>query len=57
MGREVFSLLMGWALTLGFFGAVLYAIYRINGVYRQMEELRDDLKVVREHLEGAPRLQ
>ena len=57
MGREIVAILTGWLFTFGFFGLVLYAVYRINGVYRQVEELREDLRAVRDRLDGLPPLQ
>ena len=53
-GREVMMLLIGWIMQIGFMGAILFAVYRINDLHKQMEELRDDLRMVRNRLENMP---
>ena len=56
-GRELVSVLMAWVFQLGFIALIIFAVYRINTVHRQLEELRTDLKAVRERVEGMPPIQ
>ena len=47
-------MIVAWMLQVGFFSAVLFAVYKINELHKQMDELRDDVRAVRDRVEGFP---
>ena len=52
-GREIMALFIGWVVQLSLIGGILFAAYKLNELYKQMEELREDVRVVRDRVEGV----
>jgi hypothetical protein len=56
-GREILMVLLAWLFQLGFFAAILFAVYRINSLHKQVEDLRTEVKAMLHRVEGVPPLQ